>query len=95
MNFHQQLGHCNIQMTSTTPDLMGIHLTNDWEPFIACALAKCKQKNIPKSNPHKSTIPGDRFYTDISYITGTSLGGKIYCFVCVWMRLPRINLQVS
>jgi len=53
---------------------------DSWED---CALAKARQKNVPKLNMNRSTIPGERLYLDISSIKANSLGGKKYWALAV------------
>ena len=78
MDFHKQLGHPNQQSTKETAEKMQVTLEGRWETCEACSLAKSKQKNMNQVNEHRSIIPGERLYTDISYINGESLGGKVY-----------------
>ena len=44
---------------------------------------KAKQKSIKKVNEHRSETPGERLYTDISYISGSSYGGERYWVLIV------------
>lgn len=81
--FHQKLGHANKPTTLKTAQDLNINLINNWVPCIACALDKANQKKLNKTNTKKSTIPGERYYTDISYISGSSLGGKRYWILMV------------
>ena len=82
-SFHQKLGHTNLNTTKCTAQAIGITLTGEWKHCLACVLAKAKQKKISKINENKRYIPGERVYTDISYISGTSLGGKNYWVLIV------------
>ena len=43
---------------------------------VSCSIKKIRQKNIPKENANKSTIPGDQMYLDISSTTQASSGGN-------------------
>ena len=55
---------------------MRLELTGNFKTCESCSLAKSRRSNMNKVNYHKSTIPGERIYTDISYIKQVSYGGS-------------------
>lgn len=75
---HEWMGHPNFQIVRKTAAIMGINLDGEEETCESCALAKSKQKNVPKVNLHKSEILGERIYVDISYIQSLSMGRSTY-----------------
>ena len=81
--YHQILGHPGMEMVTYTAKKLGIKLTGETIKCVACALAKAKNKNINKTNLHRSTLPGERICIDISYVETQSLGGKKYWVLMV------------
>ena len=59
-----------------TAKYYGIELSGTIPICVSCSIEKIRQKNIPKENANKSTIPGDRMYLDISSMTQVSSGGN-------------------
>ena len=80
---HEWLGHPHLEIVINTAKRLNIRLTGEVEECVACALAKARKKNIPKTNFKKSKIKGERLYVDISYIKAISYGGARYCLLMV------------
>ena len=83
MQYRRILGHPYEVHTRQTSQLNHINLTGEWVNCESCALDKAKQKNLSQINHHKTKVVGERLYTYISYIQGTSLGGKNYWVIIV------------
>ena len=77
-DFHTLLGHPNYEVTARTAKYYEIKLCGEKVECGPCGLAKIKMKNIPKHNQSKSTLPGERLYTDISYTMERSYSGSQY-----------------
>ena len=73
---HQQLGHPNELIVKKTSKEMGIVLTGKFKICESCELAKSRRSNMNKINYNHSSIPGERLYTDISYLKSPSYGGS-------------------
>lgn len=52
MEADAKLGYCNEDMTWKTAECMGLSTTGVWVPCESCAIAKAKQKNVPKVSEH-------------------------------------------
>ena len=46
-------------------------------------MSKARRKDLNKINTHKSNIPGERLYSDISYVNSLSLGKKRFWILFV------------
>ena len=75
-SFHQKTGHSVHAYLQDTAKCYGIELCGAIPNCVRCSIKKIRQKNIPKENANKSTIPGDRMYLDISSMTQVSSGGN-------------------
>ena len=75
---HQCLGHPSEATTRATAKAMNWNLQGQLEKCEDCALAKARQKNVPKSNPKKSVTKGERLLMDISSVKDKSFGGSKY-----------------
>ena len=82
-DLHKIFGHPNAQTLAKTAEFYGIEATGELKPCESCALAKAKQKNVPKSTKTESQVPGERLFIDISSIKHTSYGGKKYWLLIV------------
>ena len=80
---HEILGHPHLRIVNRTAKGMGIKLTGELKSCHACALAKARQKNVPKTNKHLSNINGERICIDISYINQKSIGGENFWILIV------------
>ena len=66
---HERLGHMSSAHTKATAKQLGWTITGVVKPCEPCAIAKAKQKNVPKSSEHKvATVNGHRVFLDISSI---------------------------
>ena len=75
-SFHQKTGHTMNAYLQDTAKYYGIELSGTIPNCVSCSIKKKRQKNIPKDNANKSTIPGDRRYLDILSMTQVSSGGN-------------------
>ena len=84
-HFHDLLGHFGEEKTRAVAKYYGVKLSGKFKPCSDCAKAKAKQANVPKSVPDekKSTIPGERFFLDISSIKTKSFGGAKFWLLLV------------
>ena len=57
---------------------MSWNLEGQLEKCEDCALAKARQKNVPKINVKKSQTKGERLYMDTSSVKNKSFGGSKY-----------------
>jgi hypothetical protein len=80
---HGILGHPSEQFVRTTAKMFDWKIIGEFIDCEACAIAKAKQKNLPKSNYNKSTIPGERLYIDISSVNQPSFGSSKYWLLIV------------
>jgi hypothetical protein len=53
-------------------------------PCKFCGIGKAKQAPVNKELNPKSSIPGERFFIDISNVKSATFGGTKYCLEC-WM----------
>ena len=72
---HAMLGHPGAQSVQRTAQALGLEIAGRADKCIACAQAKMKQKNIPKENENRSTVPGERLTIDTSSVKSLSYGG--------------------
>ena len=82
-SFHQKTRHPANAYLQDTAKYYGIELSGTIPNCVSCSIKKIRQKNIPKENANKSTIPGDRMYLDISSMTQASSGGNKHWAVMV------------
>lgn len=75
---HALLGHGDEESTRQTAKELGWKLTRGTlKPCEACAVAKAKKKNtVKESKSPKSTVPGEKIYTDISTVTVSRKDGS-------------------
>ena len=81
--FHDILGHPNEKVLRNTAKILGIKPEGDLEVCDSCSLSKARRKDLNKINTHKSNIPGERIYADISYVNSLSLGKKRFWILFV------------
>jgi hypothetical protein len=81
--FHQRLGHVSNEITTATAKYMGLDLTGTLKKCEDCAMGKMKKIDIPKGPNLKSTVAGERLYTDIASIKAKSASGKHYWAIFV------------
>ena len=55
----------------------------DIRPCLNCAVAKARQKNVPKKRLERSEIPGERFFIDISSLKTKGTEGYRNWLLCV------------
>ena len=66
---HERLGHMSSAHTKATAKELGWKVTGIVKPCESCAVAKAKQKNVPKTSAHEvATSNGQRVFLDISSI---------------------------
>ena len=58
-SFHQKTRHTANAYLQDTAKYYGIELSGTIPNCVSCSIKKIRQKNIPKENANKSTIPGD------------------------------------
>ena len=58
-SFHQKTGHTVNAYLQDTAKYYGIELCGTICNCVSCSIEKIRQKNFPKENANKSTIPGD------------------------------------
>ena len=58
-SFHQKTRHTANAYLQDTAKYYGIELSGTIPNCVSCSIEKIRQKNIPKENANKSTIPGD------------------------------------
>ena len=58
-SFHQKTRHTANAYLQDTAKYYGIELSGTIPSSVSCSIEKIRQKNIPKENANKSTIPGD------------------------------------
>ena len=83
MDFHQRMGHANEQILRKFAKQHGINLTGKFGVCEPCALAKSKQKNVPKKPSDNKLDPGELLGMDISLIKTTSYGGSKFWLLIV------------
>ena len=83
--FHELLGHCGEEKTRAVAKYYGVKLTGPFKPCTACATAKARQANIPKSvsEEKRADKPGERLMFDVSSIKARSFGGAKYWLLVV------------
>jgi len=73
---HGKLGHCGEDCTRKTAKYYNWNVSGSYNPCSSCGIAKAKQASVSKELNVKSSIPGKRFFIDISSIKAESFGGK-------------------
>ena len=78
--FHALLGHVSEEKTRAVAKYYGVKLVGKFEVCSACAEAKARQKNVPKSvtEDRRCNVVGERLHMDISSIKARSFGGAKY-----------------
>jgi transposase InsO family protein len=80
---HLQLGHaCESTMRATAKHYRLV-LKGSYMVCTDCALAKARQKNVPKESHVVSSKPGERFFLDISSTKATSFGGNKFWLLVI------------
>ena len=69
---HAKFGHCDEAATRQAAKILGIELVKGTlPPCEACAAAKAKQKNVPKSSDHRvADADAGRIFLDIATVKG-------------------------
>ena len=75
---HDNLGHPHMSILHQTAKSMNVINTGKLKPCHSCAMAKARQKDVPKTNEQHSNIAGERIYYDIIHVTNPSLSGSTY-----------------
>ena len=73
--WHQRLGHAGEQVMQDTAAQLGVKLTGSTNVCEDCAVAKAKQKPVPKTSTRTTTTPGELMYLDISSVAKSSASG--------------------
>ena len=81
--FHAMLGHPGVSSVQRTAKYLKLGLSNPTDRCPECATAKMRQKNIPKENTNRSTIPGERLCIDTSSVKSKSYGGNKFWSLAV------------
>jgi hypothetical protein len=77
------MGHIHRDTLNKTAAYYGVKLRGKLEPCYECSMAKIRQPNVGKDAKHKSTVPGERLFVDISSVKGTSFGGAKFWVLVV------------
>ena len=77
---HHLLGHCGEDSTRATAKYYGWNATGIFKPCEDCGVGKAKQASVSKLLSTKSTIPGERWFIDISSVKAESYGGTKFWF---------------
>lgn len=80
---HLLLGHACENTLRATAKHYDLNLKGNYMVCTDCALAKSRQKNVPKESVVVSTKPGERFYMDISSTKARSFGGSKYWLLVI------------
>jgi len=84
VELHNKLGHPGKARLLSTAKYMGWDLIGDGDVTCEdCGLAKAHQKNVPKKNIKRSTIPAERLYLDITSVKKPSMSGYKFWAVVV------------
>ena len=81
--FHDILGHPNEKVIRNTYKILGIEPEGYLEVCYSCSFSKDRRKYLNKVNTHKSNIPCERLYAEISYVNSLSLGKKRFWILFV------------
>jgi len=77
---HEKLGHCGKDSTRATAKYYGWIVSGPFRPCESCGIGKAKHAPVNKTLTPKSTIPGERWFIDISSIKHESFGGTKFWF---------------
>ena len=80
---HKLLGHVSMDSIKRTADYYGFKLKGDFVSCADCALAKIRQKTVPKTTDIRATRHGERLFLDISYTASVSFGGAKFWVLIV------------
>jgi len=80
---HHLLGHVCEATVRESAKFYGWMLKNKMENCDSCAMAKSRQKNMPKAAKTKSETPGERLFIDISHPQSRTFGGSQYWLLAV------------
>ena len=99
---HGALGHPSEQTVRATAALLGVTLTGSFVKCESCAIAKIRQKNVPKTVKIRTSKPGELVHFDVSSIKTTSAGGSKYWLLFVddytsmkWSRFLKTKDEIS
>ena len=81
--FHSMLGHPGLSSVQQTAKYLGLGLLSPTDRCVECATAKMRQKNFPKENEHRSTVPGEGLCIDTSSLKSKSYGGNKFWSLAV------------
>jgi hypothetical protein len=82
-SLHHLFGHVNLDSIRRTATFYGIKCVGDITPCADCALAKIKQKSVPKTASSHGNSPGYRLFVVISFSLDSSYGGSCYWVLIV------------
>jgi hypothetical protein len=77
---HEVLGYCSERTAVEAAKFYGIKIKGNMGPCEFCGIGKAKQAPVNKELNPKSSIPGERFFIDISSVKSTTFGGTKYWF---------------
>jgi hypothetical protein len=80
---HHIVGHTNYDSIKQTAEYYGIKCVGDIRTCAECALAKIKQKLVPKSTTSRGDSLGYCLFVDISSSMDSSFGGSRYWVLIV------------
>ena len=80
---HQKLGHPGMEAVKRTAKDLGIDLQGEVDVCEDCALAESRRKNLNNYAINKSDVPGERIFTDTSWINTPSIRGSRYWILTV------------
>jgi hypothetical protein len=80
---HTLLGHACENTLCATAKHYDLQLKGNYMVCTNCALAKSRQKDVPKESAVVSTRPGERFYLDISSTKAKSFGALKFWLLVV------------
>jgi hypothetical protein len=80
---HHLFGHANLDSIRRTATYYGIKWVGEMNPCADCALARIKQKSVPKTTSSHGNSPGYCLFVDISSSLDPSYGGSRYWVLIV------------
>jgi hypothetical protein len=80
---HLLLGHACEKILKATAEHYDLKVTGEYKVCTDCALAKARQKNVPKESAVVSSKPGELFYLDISSTKARSIGGSKFWLLII------------
>jgi hypothetical protein len=74
---HLLLGHASKIFLKATAEHYDLKVTGEYKVCTDCALAKARQKNVPKESAVVLSRPGELFYLDISSTQARSIAARL------------------